>query len=415
MLNPANHKEEASRLAALNSYGILDTMPSSDLDDLAHLASVLCGTPIALISLIDEKRQWFKARVGMNPVETPREFSFCAHAILQDNDLFVVPDAREDERFAKNPLVIDDPYIVFYAGVLLKSADGYPLGTICVIDNAPKTLSNDQIYALTVLSRQVMHLLELKKSKIEITLLAEKQNLLNTRLKKSNKDLATSNAELEEFAFAASHDLQEPLRMVISFMTQIEKKYADIMDERGKKYIEFALGGAKRMRQLILYLLEFSTVGKNDHSRADVDLKVLLQKIIQQNRVKIQVARAKVLVEDLPVINIEKEPLTQVLQNLISNAIKFHPPGASPEIIISFRKTKRCWIFSVKDNGIGINSADFEKIFFIFQRLHLPDEYAGEGLGLAISKKIVNNLGGKISVRSIPGMGSEFFFTIPIQ
>jgi signal transduction histidine kinase len=414
MLNPGNHKNEQARIESLNSYGILDTPPSADMDDLVHLATVLCGTPIALISLVDENRQWFKARIGLNPVETAREFSFCAHAILQDNDLFVVPDARKDKRFANNPLVLHDPYIVFYAGVLLKSDDGYPLGTICVIDSTPKTLSDDQIYALTVISRQVMHLLELKKNKSAITLLATKQSELNKKLTKSNKDLAASNAELEQFAIAASHDLQEPLRMVISFITQIEKKYGAQMDEKGKKYIGFALSGAKKMRQLILYLLEFSKVGKNEHDSDFVDLNAVVKSIIYHYRLTIGSNGAQVIVEELPVIKIEKEPLIQVIQNLIGNAIKFHLPAAKAEIKISCIQTKKYWQFCVKDNGIGIDPINFEKIFFVFQRLNLPEEYAGNGLGLAISKKIVNNWGGKIWVKSENGKGSAFFFTIPL-
>jgi GAF domain-containing protein len=156
-------KNEAARRAALASYAILDTDPEPSFDDLNHLASFICKTPIALITLVDEHRQWFKSRVGLSTEQTSRDIAFCSHAILQD-DIFVVRDALQDERFRENPLVAGEPHIRFYAGVPLVNDDGYALGTLCVIDQIPRELSATEKEALKALSRLVLGQMELRRN-----------------------------------------------------------------------------------------------------------------------------------------------------------------------------------------------------------------------------------------------------------
>ena len=235
---------------------------------------------------------------------------------------------------------------------------------------------------------------------------------LNENLQKHAKELAISNAELEQFAYVASHDLQEPLRMVTSFMTQLEKKYGDVVDDRGRQYIHFAVDGAKRMRQIILDLLDFSRVGRADDDLEDVDFNKLMNEILALYRRQIEDDGATITFDDLPTIHTYKTPIRQVFQNLVSNGLKYHKTGELPVISISCKETRSHYQFSVKDNGIGIAAEYFDKIFVIFQRLHNKDEYGGTGMGLAIAKKIVENLGGKIWIESKEGKGSVFYFTL---
>jgi PAS domain S-box-containing protein len=236
---------------------------------------------------------------------------------------------------------------------------------------------------------------------------------MNRSLEAHVKELAISNQELEQFAYVASHDLQEPLRMITSFLTQIEKKYDAVLDEKGKKYIFFAVDGAKRMRQIILDLLGFSRIGKNDDQLEDINLNEIVDEIAVLYRKQIEETGAQIKYENLPKLRSYSAPMKQVFQNLISNALKYSKADVNPVITISSKDCTTHWKFMVTDNGIGINPEYFDKIFIIFQRLHNKDEYSGTGMGLAITKKILENLGGKIEVESEEGKGSTFCFTIP--
>lgn len=185
MAAPTPHNESA-RLAALHRYGVLDTLAEAAFDDLVRLAAQICGTPIALVSLVDANRQWFKSRLGLEALETPRDISFCAHGILQE-DVFIVPDATTDDRFAESPLVTGDPLIRFYAGAPLVTPDGYALGMLCVKDYVPRELTEEQVEALRILGRQVMAQLELREQMAQLaTTLAEYQRV-ETELRQSHQ------------------------------------------------------------------------------------------------------------------------------------------------------------------------------------------------------------------------------------
>ena len=235
---------------------------------------------------------------------------------------------------------------------------------------------------------------------------------LNKKLKNKAKQLEISNSELEQFAYVTSHDLQEPLRMITSFLSLLESKYKDSIDEKGRKYIHYAVDGAKRMREIILELLDYSRVGSSSEKLESIDLNSLLKEVLLLHKKQISETKAIITIEDMPQIVSFKTPLRQVFLNLISNALKYQNSDIAPKISITCEEEKLFWKFNVKDNGIGIAPEYFERIFIIFQRLHNQNEFGGVGMGLAITKKIVNNLGGKIWVNSGEGEGSEFVFTI---
>ncbi|MES2576250.1 MAG: PAS domain S-box protein [Bacteroidota bacterium] len=288
-----------------------------------------------------------------------------------------------------------------------------------------KAKSNNKPIRFEVYSKQSKYWFELNAFPSELGLTVYFKNITERRhteskLKKVKrslenhvKELAISNQELEQFAYVASHDLQEPLRMITSFLTQIEKKYEDVLDEKGKKYIFFAVDGAKRMRQIILDLLEFSRIGKNENRYEKVDLNTIVEEIILLYRKQIGEKKAKINYEALPILQSYAPPLRQVFQNLISNSLKYSSPNNVPIVSISCSESVTSWKFEIKDNGIGINSEYYDKIFILFQRLHSKEEYSGTGMGLAITKKIIENLRGQIWVKSEEGKGTSFYFTIP--
>jgi light-regulated signal transduction histidine kinase (bacteriophytochrome) len=235
----------------------------------------------------------------------------------------------------------------------------------------------------------------------------------NKNLEQKATELRESNAELERFAYIVSHDLQEPLRMVSSFMKLLEQKYKGQLDEKGEKYINFAVDGADRMKQLIMDLLEYSRTGTNRDVPIETDMNDVMKEVMSVLRNSIIENNAIVEVGQLPVLpKARRLQMFQLMQNLLGNALKYHS-DKKPLIKIDAKCEAHQWLFSVQDNGIGIDPAYHEKIFVIFQRLHGRNEFSGTGIGLAICKKIVDKLGGKIWVESEPGVGSTFYFTVP--
>ena len=231
-------------------------------------------------------------------------------------------------------------------------------------------------------------------------------------IKQANK-LEESNKELEHFAYIASHDLQEPLRMVASFLGLLEKKYDGVLDEKGKQYLNFAIDGAKRMRQMVMDLLEYSRVGRIEASVEKIDLNTLVRDIVKYHNEKQDKDKRPIInVGNLPVVMGLRTPFMQVFQNLISNGIKYKQKDVASIVNINVTDEDDYWHFTVQDNGMGIKEEYYDKIFIIFQRLHTTEKIKGTGLGLAITKKIIESLGGKIWVESVVGEGSTFNFTI---
>ena len=225
-------------------------------------------------------------------------------------------------------------------------------------------------------------------------------------------DLKRSNEELQQFAYVASHDLQEPLRMVSSYTQLLADRYKGRLDERADKYIEYAVDGAVRMQRLINDLLDFSRVGTRAMPIETTDCNAVLKEALGNLAAMIDEHRAIITHEALPSVHADASQLVLVFQNLISNAVKFHGVDL-PNVHVSAQDQGPEWVFSIKDNGLGIDQKYADKIFLLFQRLHTRQEYPGTGMGLAICKRIIQRHGGRLWFESVPGGGSTFFFTIP--
>jgi len=232
-------------------------------------------------------------------------------------------------------------------------------------------------------------------------------------LRREVVELRRSNCELEQFAYVTSHELQEPLRMVSSYVELFEKKYKDQLDDKADKYIGHAAMGAKRMQLLIAGLLEYSRVGGGELPTQVVQLDCVLDQALAILAPSLQESSAHVTREPLPLVRGHAALLAQVFQNLVANAYKFRRPGTSPRMHVSASAGDGEWTVSVKDDGIGIAPEFFERIFHMFERLHTRDEYPGTGIGLSICKKVVERHGGRIWVESRLGHGATFFFTLP--
>ncbi len=396
MIKPEIPKLEKERLVELNAYDILDTLPEEDYDDLTSIAAEICDTNISLVSLIDEQRQWFKSKHGLGADETPREYAFCAHAINNPKELFMVSDARKDERFHDNPLVVKDPHVTFYAGVPLVNEKGFALGTLCVIDDKPKTLSESQQKALKALGKQIMNILELRRKRMELEL--------------SVKSLELSNEELDRFASMVAHDVKGPLTGINELIQILDKdNYLKEESHQAKELVNVISKASGQLSKLVDQLLNYTkSVHLSDVTLEEIpidDLKSHLLDLFSSFE-HLQIT-FKSSIKSIVTI---KSAIERILLNLINNSIKYNDKKTT-EITITLEEDKKNYFISLIDNGPGIDNSEHEKIFEIFQVLNIKDG-KGTGLGLAIVKRLIDSMKGTIKVES-PEIGIKFLIQIP--
>ncbi|MFA5500984.1 MAG: PocR ligand-binding domain-containing protein, partial [Candidatus Omnitrophota bacterium] len=286
---------------------------------------------------------------------------------------------------------------------------------LLALDSVPRLSRENMTKGMNFLAKAAHFISTLSYSNIKLAKLFAERDALTVSLRESEKRLMRTNENLEQFAYVASHDLQEPLRIMGNYSQLLEKRYKNKLDQDADVFIGYIVSSAKHMQKLITDLLTYSRIGKLDESVNKVDCNSILGKVIISLTPLIEDARAIITHDHLPVSLCNETTFVQLFQNLITNAIKFRKESEQPRIHIGAKMHNDEWLFSVRDNGIGIDDKYKDKIFMIFQRLHGRDKYPGTGIGLSICKKIVEGYGGRIWMESKVGDGSVFYFTIPVN
>jgi PAS domain S-box-containing protein len=526
--------DEPARLAELRRLNLVETPADPLFDDLAAVAAAVCTAPVALVSLVDEHRQWCKARVGPWPADSSRDLSLCARAITQPDDLLEVTDARSDPRLAGHPLVQGDAGLRFYAGAPIVTRSGHALGTVCVIDHVPRTLTDAQRLSLRALSRQAAGLIEQaaphaaapdagehaaqreqlrmatsrfthsldlqsyvdrnyvyryvndrylaywarRREEIEgrtmgqligedlfkeqvkphidrafagdietyettidypgrgrrharVTFLPvhdDRQQVCAVVMRVEDVDelmaaqdelrrtvdlLERRTDEQQRFIHMISHDLREPLNTICNFTDLLEQDHAQALDVRGRQYLRFVAQGGQRMRGLLDGLLDYVRLEGLPLQRQAVALDELLLAVRDDLALALSRSGGSLDAGPLPTVDADPTLLRLLVQNLVSNAIKFHAPGAAPEVTVRDHSTAQHWRLAVSDRGIGIAAEHQPRLFGLFRRLRPRREFEGTGLGLAICRRIAELHDGHIDVQSEPGLGSTFTLVLP--
>jgi signal transduction histidine kinase len=388
---------EQKRLAKLAEYNILDSLQEDEYDQIIFLASQICDTPIAIISFVDKDRQWFKSSKGLNISETDRSISFCNYAIQHPTKNLIIPNARVDKRFSKNPLVTGNPNIAFYAGFPLVVDEKYGLGTLCIIDDKPRELTKNQILGLEYLSIQVMKLLELRKNNID--------------LQKTESALSAKNEDLEQFAMVVAHDIKSPLASIALANEVLQNEYQMALKAEGMHMLNISINATQKIKDLVNGILTYYRAG------AEANLKevINLEKFFESLKMILEGSKDITMHYRFTsgCINMVKTELEQIFLNLLSNAIRYNDKE-KVTIHIELDEDEKFYYFKVSDNGIGIKATSIDKIFNLFYTENQADLQGikSYGIGLPTVLRIVTKQHGNISVKSTLGKGSEFSFNL---
>jgi signal transduction histidine kinase len=396
MIFPKFPDNEKERIAELKKYNLLDTLSENDFDNITALIAAICEVPISLITLLDSDRNFFKSHFGLDFNQSPRNISFCGHAILQEEEIFIVEDSTKDERFKDNPLVTEMKAI-FYAGVPLVSNNGFKLGSLCVFDHKPRKLSKVQITSLKALAKQVVILFELRKK--------------NKLLTEFQKELQQRNERLVKFAHVVSHDLKSPLANITSLTRLLREENIQNLSEDSNTYLNYIEESSLTLKNYINGILKFYKADELiDAQKQDVEPKKLFEEISE-------ILMTDDIVFKFPtegvLKNVNKAALSQIFLNLVDNSLKYNL-NQQRLVSITYSEEPDFHKFSIKDNGMGIDLGVQEEIFTLFKTTGIKDRDGkeGTGIGLATVKSLVSKLGGTIFLESEPGKGSIFTFTI---
>jgi len=389
MIAPPIPKNEQQRLQDLFETELLDTPKESEFDDIVKLASQICNMPISLITLVDSNRQWFKAKVGIDDDETSREESFCAHAILDDG-LFEVEDALTDERFFDNPMVLENPNVRYYAGFPLITKTGSNIGTLCVVDIVSRKLTQEQIFALKVLSENVIKIAELRQKNKHLNHMAETHKKMTSIL---------------------AHDVRSPM---VSIKGIIDYKKAGLFgEEEAEEMMDIALEQLSNTLQMVDDVVDWgqSQLKYYEVQKEIVNLRDIVNTIFGYEALKARIKNNELLnhVDDIQLLT-DKNAITFIIRNLVSNANKFTENG---EIRVSAAKRPNHIDIYIEDTGAGMADEISSKLFTnaTVSTTGTKNE-KGNGLGLLLVNEYINKLNGSISVESAIGAGSRFIIKL---